>query len=269
LLIAFLMMIAINMQCVRLLFQTKNSQFHKVVTFFKYVLLFNILQLVVRGALFISGKFNLTAAEPNPFVYQLGWFSLTLFAACILTGGLMLISQHRILELEARAERDPLTGLLNRFSMQQRLSAELNRCQRDQQPLTLLIFDIDHFKQVNDTLGHQMGDLVIQQVASVSLAAFRNYDLVFRIGGEEFLVCLPGIAQQQAAEKAELLRQQVQSLKILADSAVTISIGFVVAKPGQDLTSLIKQADDALYHAKGNGRNRAACWCGGEFVCPV
>lgn len=269
LLMGFAIMITLNILGLRLLYKVRYTQFRKVVTFFKYVLLFNILQMLIRSILFINGKISLTALEPHPFVYQLGWFSLTIFAACILTGGLLIVSQQRLLELEARAERDPLTGLLNRYSMQQRFSAELNRCQRSQQPLTLLIFDIDHFKRVNDTFGHQVGDQVLQQIAAVSQATFRNYDLVFRMGGEEFLVCLPGTGQQQAAEKAELLRQQVQALNILPETTVTISIGFVVATPGQDLDALIKQADDALYHAKGAGRNRAVSWCSGALVLNV
>ena len=269
LLMGFAIMSTINILGFRLLCKIRNTKFRKVVTFFKYVLLFNILQLFIRSVLFISGKLSLTAPEPHPFVYQLGWFNLTIFAACILTGGLLIVSQQRLFELEARAERDPLTGVLNRYSMQQRFSAELNRCQRSQQPLTLLIFDIDHFKRINDNFGHQVGDQVLQRIAAVSQSTFRNYDLVFRMGGEEFLVCLPGTDQQQAAEKAELLRQQVQALNILPDTAVTISIGFVVATPGQDLDSLIKQADDALYHAKGAGRNRAVSWCSGAFVLSV
>ncbi|WP_306521590.1 diguanylate cyclase [Rheinheimera sp.] len=266
LLIGFAIMCAVNVLCLRLLFTSTPGKFSKVVTFFQCVMFFNIAQMLLRSALFITGKYSFTAAEPNPFVHQLGWFSLTIYAALILTGGLIILARQRQLELEVRAERDPMTGLLNRYSMQDRLNAELNRCLRNHQPMALLIFDIDHFKSVNDNFGHQMGDQVIRQVAAVSQATFRNYDLVFRMGGEEFLVCLPGVNQQQAAEKAELLRQQIEAQQIVPGAKITISIGYVIAQPNQDLDSLIKQADDALYHAKENGRNRSVAWCSGEFV---
>ena len=266
LLLGFTLIIAVNVLSLRLLFSVKDEKLRAVITFFKYVMFFNIAQMSLRGALFITERYGFTAPQPSLFVYQLGWFSLTIYAALILTGGLIILARQRQLELEIRAERDPLTGLLNRYSMQDRLNAELNRCQRNNQPMALLIFDIDHFKSVNDNFGHQMGDQVIRQVAAVSQATFRNYDLVFRMGGEEFLVCLPGVNQQQAAEKSELLRQQIEAQQIVPGAKITISIGYVIAQANQYLDSLIKQADDALYHAKENGRNRSVAWCSGEFV---
>jgi diguanylate cyclase (GGDEF)-like protein len=90
----------------------------------------------------------------------------------------------------------------------------------------------------------------------VTQATVRNYDLAFRIGGEEFLLCLPGVDQDMAKAKAELLRQQIEQRAILTDQPVTVSIGFVVATKAQSLDELIKQADDALYQAKRNGRNQ-------------
>ncbi len=266
LILAFSIIIFINLFCLRMLFSIQLEKFRSVITFFKCMMFFNIIQMSLRGGLFVTERFGFTAPKPNEFVYQLGWFSLTIYAALVLTGGLIILSRQRQLELEVQAERDPMTGLLNRYTMQHRLNAELNRCQRNQQPLALLIFDIDHFKSVNDNFGHQVGDQVIQHVANVSQTTFRNYDLVFRMGGEEFLACLPGVNQQQAAEKAEQLRQQIESQQVVPGFKTTISIGYVIAQPNQNLDSLIKQADDALYHAKQNGRNRSVAWSCGEFV---
>jgi len=254
--LGFGMITLINSICLLMLYRVKNDKFAGVITFFKFVMLFNIFQTVLRTGLFVTGKYGYTMPEPNQLLHQFGWFSLTIHAALVLTGGLIILARQRQLALEARAETDPLTGLLNRFSMQERLNAELNRAVRSNQPLTLMIFDIDHFKRVNDKFGHQIGDQVIRAVAQVTQATVRNYDLAFRIGGEEFLLCLPGVDEAMARTKAELLRQQIEQRAILTDQPVTVSIGFVVATKAQNLDALIKQADDALYQAKRNGRNQ-------------
>ena len=254
--LGFSMITLINSICLVMLYRVKNDKFAGVITFFKFVMIFNICQTVLRSGLFVTGKYGYTMAEPNQLIHQFGWFSLTIHAALVLTGGLIILARQRQMALEARAETDPLTGLLNRFSMQERLNAELNRAVRSSQPLTIMIFDIDHFKSVNDKFGHQIGDQVIRAVAEVTQATVRNYDLAFRIGGEEFLLCLPGVDQDMAKAKAELLRQQIEQRAILTDQPVTVSIGFVVATKAQSLDELIKQADDALYQAKRNGRNQ-------------
>ena len=266
LLLGFTIIIAVNALILRLLFSLEDEKFRSVITFFKYVMLFNIVQISIRGTLFITEKYGFTVPEPSPFVHQLGWFSLTIYAALILTGGLVILARQKQLELENKAERDSLTGLLNRYSMQDRLNAELNRCYRNNQPMALMIFDIDHFKSVNDNFGHHIGDQVIRQVAAISQDTFRDYDLAFRIGGEEFLVCMPGVNQQQAARKAELLREQIEAQQIVPGAKITISIGYAIAQLNQDLDTLVKKADDALYHAKKNGRNRSVAWCSGDFV---
>lgn len=246
----------INTVCLIVLFRVENTHYSSVIKFFKFVMIFNILQTVLRFGLMLPAQYGAAPAEPNKLVHQLGWFNLTIYAALVLLGGLMILARQRQIALETRVETDPLTGLLNRYAMQERLHAELNRAQRQNQPLTIMIFDIDHFKSVNDKFGHQVGDQVIRAVAEVTQATVRNYDLAFRIGGEEFLLCLPGVDQAMAETKAELLRQQIEQRAILADQPVTVSIGFVVATKAQTLDELIKQADDALYHAKRNGRNQ-------------
>lgn len=263
---AYTLIIVVNILCLRLLLSIKDLKFNNVVTFFKCMMLFNIGQLLFRGLLFVTEKYGITHLQQNPLTYQLGWFALTIYAGLILTGGLVAVARQRQLELEMRAERDPLTGLLNRFSMQDRLQAEMNRCLRNNQPLTFLMFDIDHFKSVNDNFGHQAGDLVIQDVATVTQTTFRNYDLAFRIGGEEFLVCLPGVCLAQATEKAELLRKQIEARQVLPEAQVTISIGFAVATKTQAIDIIVKHADDALYQAKRLGRNQVVGWSDMENV---
>lgn len=156
-----------------------------------------------------------------------------------------------------RSTLDPLTGLFNRNALEQRL-AEL-----DGQPLSeedglshaLLLCDLDHFKRVNDQLGHAAGDAVLQEVAYTMRAVLRAGDSIYRVGGEEILVILPGADRADAIEIAERLRHAVRERRPIGVS-VTVSIGVAVSQPsGVDMDDLVKQADAALYAAKAGGRD--------------
>jgi diguanylate cyclase (GGDEF)-like protein len=157
-----------------------------------------------------------------------------------------------------RSTLDPLTGLFNRNALEQRL-AELDGAPCDGrkggQSHALLLCDLDHFKRVNDELGHAAGDLVLQDVAYTMRAALRAGDSVYRIGGEEILVVLPGASEVDAVAIAERLRQAVRKRRP-AGVGVTISIGAAVTKPDTVNTDdLVARADAALYSAKANGRD--------------
>jgi diguanylate cyclase (GGDEF)-like protein len=157
-----------------------------------------------------------------------------------------------------RSTLDPLTGLCNRSALEQRL-AEL-----DGQPTSaeeglshaLLLCDLDHFKRVNDQLGHGAGDAVLQDVAYTMRATLRAGDSIYRVGGEEILVVLPGAAEAAAMEIAERLRFAVRERRPVGVT-VTVSIGVAVARPGPlDTDELVRVADAALYRAKAEGRDR-------------
>jgi len=163
-------------------------------------------------------------------------------------------------QLRVLATRDALTGLANRAFMNLQFELEYERARRYDRPLTLLLVDLDHFKRVNDTYGHQAGDLVLQTVARALLERIRSHDIGARYGGEEFAVMLPETTKTGAAILAERLRLVIASLKIVFDEHVipiTASIGIAeidhLAPPG--LEDLIARADAALYRAKGAGRN--------------
>jgi diguanylate cyclase (GGDEF)-like protein len=155
-----------------------------------------------------------------------------------------------------RSTLDPLTGLFNRNALEQRLS-ELDgqECVEDQLSTALLLCDLDHFKRVNDQLGHAAGDAVLQDVAYVMRAALRAGDSIYRVGGEEILVILPGADRKDAVEISERLRNEVRERRTVGVQ-VTISIGAAVSRPDRiDTDDLVARADAALYAAKAGGRD--------------
>ncbi len=155
---------------------------------------------------------------------------------------------------------DPLTGLHNRRSFQVRLAEEVERTRRSQVPFTLLLLDLDHFKQVNDRFGHQAGDRALQAVAAVLHRQLRAVDLPARIGGEEFAVLLPDTAGAGALEAAERLRAAIAAHQVPHQHAtitVSASIGVAWCPAHADTgDGLLRVADQALYQAKRAGRNR-------------
>lgn len=159
------------------------------------------------------------------------------------------------------AETDPLTGLPNRRALMDRLTREVERATRYDHSIGLLFFDLDRFKAINDTYGHQFGDRVLKELAQIAQRSVRSIDLVARYGGEEFVAVLPETDGARALIVAERLRQNVLrfpfTLPVGATVPVTISVG-VAVYPGSAATvdDLVRAADEALYKAKAGGRNR-------------
>ena len=157
------------------------------------------------------------------------------------------------------ALRDPLTDTGNRIAMDQTLQREIELARRHMQPLSLLMLDIDHFKQINDTHGHSAGDDVLKAVAASIKNQLRNVDMVFRYGGEEFLILLSNTSREAAALVGERLRSAAQTEDYPADGCtveLTVSLGCSTLLPGESADSLLRRADSALYVAKREGRNR-------------
>jgi len=164
----------------------------------------------------------------------------------------------------ARSDVDPLTGTYNRQTMMGDLNAERERAIRTGVPTAIALIDLDHFKSVNDTYGHQAGDLVLQSVAGILQSHVRPFDKVYRYGGEEFLVCLPNADMKQCARVLERLRRVIEASPVtISDETVlpvTASIGAAPMTKNRTAEQIIEKADKALYAAKEGGRNRVRVW---------
>lgn len=170
------------------------------------------------------------------------------------------LMQARI-QMEALAMHDGLTGLLNRRAIEEYAEAEFNMADRKKQAMSVILLDIDHFKNVNDRFGHKFGDVVLRQVAQTLKEDLRNYDRVGRWGGEEFLLILPGTELKDAVTVAERLRSKTAAVQTSLENGETFSIHISLGTACttgqfQSLAKLIDAADQALYQAKQSGRNR-------------
>jgi len=158
--------------------------------------------------------------------------------------------------LQQQAVTDPLTGVLNRSLMEVLLEHAVHQHSRDDTPMTLATLDLDHFKAVNDTLGHDAGDDTLRAFARLVQANCRKTDRIFRTGGEEFLILFENTNADDALDIAESLRRAVENGAHLPGHPVTVSIGLATLQPNEDWKLWMKRSDENLYQAKMEGRNR-------------
>lgn len=174
----------------------------------------------------------------------------------------LALSNLRLREkLRNQSIRDPLTGLFNRRHLEETLDLELHRAARRNEAISLVMFDVDHFKRYNDTFGHDAGDVVLQSLSALVRQHIRAGDVACRYGGEEFLLVQPGLGLPAALERAEALRQEVMALELEYQDKrlgqITISVGVALYPDhGGNGADLIRRADEALYRAKRGGRNQ-------------
>lgn len=174
----------------------------------------------------------------------------------------MIRCRKEELKLKQLSESDHLTGVKNRLGIDRVFHQEIERCQRYQHPLAFLLIDIDHFKPINDQLGHQAGDQIIATVADILKSESRPSDSIGRWGGDEFCVICPEVCAEGAAELAKRVQKQLQATKLihpLTNAAPTLSIGVSELSDGDDPSALFARADNNLYRSKAQGRNCICC----------
>ena len=180
--------------------------------------------------------------------------------------------QQSLEAIRAESLTDPLTGLGNRKYFDRSIDIAVQNALASGEPLSLLMFDIDHFKSFNDSYGHLTGDQVLRLVGMSLKQTIKGQDITARYGGEEFVVLLPNTALRKALTVADHIRRAIMSKELKKKSTgeilgrVTISVGVSMLKPDDDTDSLIERADACLYAAKRNGRNRVVCEADPEYV---
>ncbi|MHA6205540.1 diguanylate cyclase [Dyella soli] len=222
------------------------------------IMLVNVGFFLVRSLLPMdpaAGQDLMKAGTPIAATYVIG--ILTGLASYFAL--LQLVTERLMVDLRRAAHTDGLTGLLNRSAIIAEGRASMARCQQRGQPFALLIFDLDHFKQINDRWGHDAGDDVLRHVTTI-LRDNTHWpgSLASRYGGEEFVLALPGATLTQALDVAERLRHALDHSHTWVDNqciAVTASIGVAAARAGARFEQLVRQADEAMYRTKFDGRN--------------
>ena len=188
-------------------------------------------------------------------VYQ---FAIIVIAANTLFGLTLpaLVADNQLLRQAAYI--DPLTQVASRESLRQQAESAVRLAEVNGEPLALVIFDLDHFKQINDKFGHAAGDSALQRLTKVAQCHLRPTDLIGRFGGDAFVLLLPATTEAQAAEVTQRIRNQLQTYQLAQLPLLQISAGIAQWRPGEDYAALFRRADRALYQAKGAGRDQLA-----------
>jgi len=214
----------------------------------------------------IAFRFLVSVAPSGAIPVGQGDMQTIAFLAAMIFGFLLTMAfavmmfREKQVELADLAEKDPLTGMHNRLSLDAIAERYMQRAERHGVPLSIMLFDLDHFKRVNDEFGHQVGDRVLSEIARRIGRIIRGEDVAFRFGGEEFLALLPGASVEQAGRVAERLRVAIGEHPVEIGKhrlKLTASFGVVQYLPGrEDWDACIKRVDEALYRAKRGGRDR-------------
>ena len=215
-----------------------------------------VLQIISAAIVLIINFINISAVNSSVILYAESFiFVLTLVLFAITIKFKKKIFDQ---DLENMALTDGLTGLYNRRYFDMFYENIFNQSSRYGMPLTLIMCDIDHFKKINDTYGHDKGDVVLKEIATILKSNTRKTDIAARFGGEEFMVCLPSTEITSALDVARKIKQMVLNVKTKDIKKITVSMGVTFYRTEFDSnpTGLLKRLDDLLYEAKKRGRNR-------------
>lgn len=258
--------IAINAACARMLLVSAQPPLRTAYWLtgasFAVISLMLAVRVLVIGFSF-GRPYTLYSALP---INDATFFIIIVAELCLSFGFVLMLNYRLAAELQHLAERDALTGAFNRRSLEGEAERMLARAARTMDPLTVMMIDVDHFKMINDTYGHAVGDEVLKRLASIAQGTIRGGDYFARYGGEEFCILLPSATESQVGGLAERLRSNYAEMILERDGEKirsTISIGIADSNhAGADFSVLFKAADKALYHAKEEGRNRVAAYSG-------
>jgi diguanylate cyclase (GGDEF)-like protein len=227
------------------------------------------LRLVVSGRELAHLPTLLDAASWNMFFFALGSLAMPMLTL----GAVMMANAQLVAQATHAADHDHLTGASSRRAFFRFAEREHARVARTGTDLTVLLFDIDHFKRINDTFGHAAGDQVLVDIVRRTGSVIRQMDVCARVGGEEFAVLLPDAGAEMAARVAQRLRRALERPLAVgaaqAEVSYTVSIGIARLEPGESIGDLLMRADRALYAAKAAGRNTAVCALPGGGTFPV
>ena len=210
---------------------------------------------VTLGSVTIALLVNVLGLKEFSMVYQ---FAINVIAANTLFGLALPTLLADNIALRRIAESDTLTQAASRAHLEQRAALDVARCQDQDLPLAVIVFDIDHFKRINDRYGHAMGDKALQHACRIAQQALRPTDMLGRFGGDEFIALLPGNEHRAALAIAERIRAHLHASPLAGAPELSASFGIAEMNPGDSFKSLFERADRALYMAKNAGRNRSA-----------
>jgi diguanylate cyclase (GGDEF)-like protein len=230
----------------------RSSHWFTAAAFIQFI----VASLVRAAHALASPPADLMTAGP---VHAFSFLSIFFLLVVATFGSVWMTTVYLASELERQARTDPLTGAMNRLALAEQMAREISRARRSDRPLSVVIFDLDHFKQLNDRLGHQAGDAALKAVSELTLNELRASDILSRYGGEEFVALLPDTDKARGMETAERLRRRIEARGIDSAEGRVLTASYGVATfpaDGTDFDTLIAHADAALYAAKQAGRNR-------------
>lgn len=244
-----------------ILWRAPDPQMRSVYLLLMGVELLFSLQLLVKIVLVaLEPDMPLTQAG-DELLQTSGYLAMSAFIMLTTMACALIVIRRQELELRRASDTDPLTGWLNRRALQRIASHEFARSDRTGQPCAMLTFDIDHFKKINDSYGHAVGDEALIHVTRLAQDVLRGYDYLFRIGGEEFLILLTDVQSAELNAVASRLRRKVLKQPFghgQLHIPVTISVGYAERQLNEDWQTVLDRADRALYHAKAHGRDRVS-----------
>lgn len=257
------MMIALTAAGLLILFSKRGNRedtkaFHVLI----FTLVLFLLQLILRFPLLLNDELDLTLVG-NDYMQTSGTLSLMLYIFLLTISFSTIVIWRKESRLRNFAFIDELSGWLNRKSLEKKIAVEFSRSKREGGVLSFIMIDIDYFKTINDQHGHAAGDAAIQHVCRLAEQSKRDYDLNFRVGGEEFLIVAPDTSEDEARSIAERIREKVANTPLAFagnDITLTVSIGVASSITNiEDWRKLYEHADNALYSSKDNGRNKVTC----------